>query len=389
MLGTARSQLNGFTSNFQMFPRIRFFGVDSPTGVGTHCSQTVKALQAFQFESIQVQLIKHNYLDQVQAAVSDSADSDVNIFFFPEVYANNLRGTKIYWCVFDASRPNPGYEQWLESFHYIFATSHWGRDIMVERGIDGRKIVVIPEGVDPKFYNPYGRPAPLPASAPGGKTKFLMVGKYEQKKGYREAFEALRIAVEQGANLELLTKSDWINGTNAVLHPEFIQLVQQYQDKFSIVVYTGNFSREQMRTLYYSADYFLHPSRCEGWSLPLIEAIACGTPCITTRFGGHSEYLGFLQETDIIQTTLGPVDCQAFKDAVGHTDGDYGQWAYPDIGDMARRILAAAALPGASGWLGSDYVRQNYCWDLAVDKILHFLHMPTSNPNHKMTNGAF
>ena len=371
------------------YNRIRFFGVDSPTGVGIHCSQTVKAFRSFQFETIQVQLIKHNYINEVQAAVSDSIDSDVNIFFFPEVYANNLKGTKIYWCVFDASRPNSGYEQWLESFHYIFATSHWGRDIMVERGIDASKIVVIPEGVDPKFYNPYGRPAPLPASALGGKTKFLMVGKYEQKKGYREAFEALRIAVEQGANLELLTKSDWINGTNAVLHPEFIQLVQQYQDKFSIVVYNGNFSREQMRTLYYSADYFLHPSRCEGWSLPLIEAIACGTPCITTRFGGHSEYLGFLQETDIIQTTLGPVDCQAFKDAVGHTDGDYGQWAYPDIGDMARRILAAAALPGASGWLGSDYVRQNYCWDLAVDKILHFLHMPTSNPNHKMTNGAF
>jgi hypothetical protein len=69
-----------------MFPRIRFFGVDSPTGVGTHCSQTVKTLQAFQFEAIQVQLIKHNYIDEVQAAVSDSMDTDVNIFFFPEVF---------------------------------------------------------------------------------------------------------------------------------------------------------------------------------------------------------------------------------------------------------------------------------------------------------------
>jgi glycosyltransferase involved in cell wall biosynthesis len=367
-----------------MFPRIRFFGVDSPTGVGTHCSQTVKALQAFQFESIQVQLIKHNYIDEVQAAVSDSMDSDVNIFFFPEVYAHNLKGTKIYWCVFDASRPNPGYEQWLESFHYVFATSHWGRDIMLERGMDGSNIFVVPEGVDPKFYNPYGRPA----AASSGKTRFLMVGKYEQKKGYREAFEALRIAAEQGAQLELLTKSDWINGTNAVLHPEFIQLVQQYQDKFNIVVYTGNFSREQMRTLYYSADYFLHPSRCEGWSLPLIEAIACGTPCITTRFGGHSEYLGFLPDADVIQTTLGPVDCQAFKDAVGHSDGDYGQWAYPDVGDMAQRIAAAAALPGASGLIGSDYVRQHYGWDLAADKILQFLHALGQASSRTLAPGA-
>jgi len=352
-----------------MFTRIRFFGVDTPTGVGTHCSQTVKSLQAFEFQDIQIQLIKHNYINEVQAAVSDSKDSDVNIFFFPEEYANNLKGIKIYWCVFEASRPNSGYEKWLESFHYIFATSKWGRDIMLERGMDGSKIFAIPEGVDPKFYNPYGRPQ----ASPSGKTKFLMVGKYEQKKGYREAFEALRMAVAQGAQLELLTKSDWINGTNAVLHPEFIQLVQQYQDKFSIVVYNGNFSREQIRLLYYSADYFLHPSRCEGWSLPLIEAIACGTPCISTRFGGHSEYLGFLPEAEIIKTTLAPVDCKAYKDAVGHSDGDFGQWAYPDVSDLTQRILAAAARPGASGLVGSDYVRQHYCWNRTADKILHFL----------------
>jgi hypothetical protein len=67
------------------------------------------------------------------------------------------------------------------------------------------------------------------------------------------------------------------------------------------------------------------------------------------------------------------VDCQAFKDAVGHSDGDYGQWAYPDVEDMAQRILTAAALPGASGLVGSDYVRQHYCWDRTADKILQFL----------------
>ena len=352
-----------------MYTRIRFFGVDTPTGVGTHCSQTVKALQAFQFQSIQIQLIKHNYIDEVQSAVSDSQESDVNIFFFPEVYADKLRGVKIYWCVFESSRPNSGYERWLDNFQFIFATSHWGRDIMLEHGMDGGRIIVIPEGVDSTFYNPYDRPL----QAPSGKTKFLMVGKYERKKGYLEAFEALKIAAEKGCKIELLTKSDWINGTNAVLHPEFIQLVQKYQDKFSIIVYTGNFVREQMRMLYYSADYFLHPSRCEGWSLPLIEAIACGTPCISTRFGGHSEYLGFLAETEIIRTNLGPVDCEAFKEATAHKDGDYGQWAYPNVQDLADRIAKVAAQPLALYFPGSNHVREKYSWNKVAEKILYFL----------------
>jgi glycosyltransferase involved in cell wall biosynthesis len=353
-----------------MISRIRFFGPNSPTGMGTHCSQTVKALQAFALENIEVQLINRELIVEVQEAVSDSTDKDVNIFFFPEEVASLLKGIKIYWCVCDADRPNPGYERWLENFHYIFATSHWCRDVLIKWGIDGSRIVVIPEGVDPKLYNPYCRPPRIS----DGKTKFLMVGKYERRKGYLEAFEALRIAVEHGANIELLTKSDWINSSQAVLHPEFIQLVQHYQSIYSISVYTGRYSHTQMRSLYHTADYFLHPSRCEGWSLPLIEAIACGTPVVTSRFGGHSEYLGFLSEDDFIQTRLGPVDCQHYKDAIGkYSDGDYGQWAYPDVTDLAQRILTASSVPGVSDFAGSTYVRQNYCWDRAAEKLMGFL----------------
>lgn len=360
--------------------RIRFFGTDTPTGVGTHCSQTVKALQSFEFENIQVQLIKHNFLGDVQAAFFDSSESDVNIFFFPELYARNLNGIKIYWCVIDASRPHSGYEQWLDTYDYIFAGSHWCRDAMQAYGMDVSKIIVVPEGVDSKFYQPYDRPV-APSSE---KTKFLMVGKYEKKKGYQEAFEALAIAAERGASIELITKSDWINGTTCFLPDEFIHLVKRHQGNFSIVIYSGNFSREQMRTLYYSADYFLHPSRCEGWSLPLIEAIACGTPCITTRYGGHSEYLGFLAQDETIPTTLGPVDCQTFKGILGHSDGDFGQWAYPDVDYLAQLILTASARPRQSGLVGSDYVRQRFSWDLAAEKILHFLHGLIPMGNRKL-----
>ena len=222
--------------------RIRFFGTDTPTGVGTHCSQTVKALQSFEFENIQIQLIKHNFLDEVQAAFFDSSASDVNIFSFPELYAKNLNGIKIYWCEIDASRPHSGYEQWLDTYDYIFAGSHWCRDAMQAYGMDVSKIIVVPEGVDSKFYQPYDRPV-APSSE---KTKFLMVGKYEKKKGYQEAFEALAIAAERGASIELITKSDWINGTTCFLPDEFIHLVKRHQGNFSMVIYGGNFSREQM-----------------------------------------------------------------------------------------------------------------------------------------------
>lgn len=351
-----------------MLQRLRFFGTDTPTGVGTHCSQTIAALKSFQIEKIDIELIKHNYLNEVKMAIENSKETDINIFFFSETYSEYLKGIKIYWCVFESSRLPPGYDNWLDKHHFIFSTSHWGRNIMIECGMDGNKIFVIPEGVDHKFFNPYGRPTAVRNS----KTKFLMVGKYERKKGYIEAFEALKIAAITNPNIELLTKSDWINGSDANLHPEFIQLVQRHMKDFTIQVYTGNFTREQMQSLYYSSDYFLHPSRCEGWSLPLIEAIACGLPCLTTRYGGHSEYLGFLNDEDIIQTVLKPVDCDFFTG--DNNNYDWGQWAFPDVQDLAQRILKATEKPARSGIAGSDYVRKNYSWDVTAEKIINFVY---------------
>jgi glycosyltransferase involved in cell wall biosynthesis len=78
---------------------------------------------------------------------------------------------------------------------------------------------------------------------------------------------------------------------------------------------------------------------------------------------------------ETIKTTLKAVDCAAFKESVGHTDGDWGQWAYPDVQDLAERILSVASLPGACGTEGSDHVRQHYSWDLVAEKILHFLYV--------------
>lgn len=67
------------------------------------------------------------------------------------------------------------------------------------------------------------------------------------------------------------------------------------------------------------------------------------------------------------------MDCQAYKDATGHQDGDYGEWAYPVVTDLAERIATAAMAPRATYFAGSNYVRNNFTWHHAADHLLNFL----------------
>lgn len=48
---------------------------------------------------------------------------------------------------------------------------------------------------------------------------------------------------------------------------------------------------EQLRELYWGADTFLLLSKAEGLGLPVMEAMACGVPCVCTDAGGMAENL--------------------------------------------------------------------------------------------------
>ena len=53
----------------------------------------------------------------------------------------------------------------------------------------------------------------------------------------------------------------------------------------------GGLSDEQLRDLYWGADAFLLTSKAEGLGLPVMEAMACGLPCVCTETGGMAENL--------------------------------------------------------------------------------------------------
>ncbi len=58
------------------------------------------------------------------------------------------------------------------------------------------------------------------------------------------------------------------------------------------VIFTGEVSDRELRALYTAARVFLFPSRTEGFGLPPVEAMHCGTPALVARGGALPETVG-------------------------------------------------------------------------------------------------
>jgi glycosyltransferase involved in cell wall biosynthesis len=58
------------------------------------------------------------------------------------------------------------------------------------------------------------------------------------------------------------------------------------------VIFTGYISDEDLPALYNAADLFVYPSIFEGFGLPPLEAMACGTPVITSNTSSLPEVVG-------------------------------------------------------------------------------------------------
>ena len=60
----------------------------------------------------------------------------------------------------------------------------------------------------------------------------------------------------------------------------------------SIKILPQTLSIDQLRSLYNVADFYVSPYRAEGFNLPVIEAMACGTPAIVTDGGSTDDFCG-------------------------------------------------------------------------------------------------
>jgi glycosyltransferase involved in cell wall biosynthesis len=143
------------------------------------------------------------------------------------------------------------------------------------------KIDVVHHGLDPVFAQIEGLPAGPDQTAP----YVLAVGGVSPRKNTRRLIAAFTRWRERGAHrtgYRLL-----ITGTS--LDREFMEDGAGLPDGVSLLGYVD---KARLPGLYAGAAAFLYPGIYEGFGLPIIEAMACGAPVVTSRTGAAPEVAG-------------------------------------------------------------------------------------------------
>ena len=154
----------------------------------------------------------------------------------------------------------------------------------------------------------------------------LSVGVLEPRKNLPVLLRAYRGLRDEGVRhpLAIVGKRGW-------MFESIFSAVEELQLTHD-VVFTGHVSDADLPYLYNGATVFVYPSIYEGFGLPVLEALACGTPVVTSNVSSLPEIVG---EAGLL---VDPHDPCALSAAIGRLLGD------PNLArSLARRGRERAA----------------------------------------------
>ncbi len=171
----------------------------------------------------------------------------------------------------------------------IWTPSNFSRNAFINSGLDPDKVQIIPNGVDPRIFSPKGNIPDLPTK----KTfRFLYVGGTIYRKGIDILLDAYVRSFTNSDDVCLVIKD--IGGGSYYRGQTAEQLIEQIRKNPTapeILYSKSTISEEQLAELYRACDVLVSPYRGEGFSMPSLEAMACGTPVMVTAGGATDDFV--------------------------------------------------------------------------------------------------
>ena len=284
---------------------------------------------------------------------------DVNIVLCEtnhHLFYDHYDGPKIAYNVWESTLQPQGYFNKLKEFDEMWVPSKWQRECTIAQGYDPNKIKVVPEGVDVHTFYPDNT-----ATHPLTKDKFtfFLAGRWDYRKSIKEIIETFIKTFDKGEEVELIVSVDNPFSNDGLKTTE--ERLKHYgleDDRIKILHFPP---REEYIRLLKSCSVFVSCARAEGWNLPLIEAMACGTPSIYSDCSGQLEFAEGRGIPVRISHEL-PVSASTynhFNDNVGN----YYEPDFNDLGDKMKGVYENYETHKTIALGQSEQLRKDFSWE--------------------------
>jgi glycosyltransferase involved in cell wall biosynthesis len=157
--------------------------------------------------------------------------------------------------------------------------------------IPPERVHVVPEGVDTSNFHPITDAAQVERfrrDFVGTDSPYIAyVGKPTERRNLTPLLHAFaRLRRERGMPHKLLIVGAALPGTSP-----FRQVIRDLQLDDDVIV-RDYASHKEMPFVYNAADLFIYPSSYEGFGMPVLESMACGTPTIALNNTAFPEFAG-------------------------------------------------------------------------------------------------
>lgn len=186
---------------------------------------------------------------------------------------------------------------------------HTALDLQNEWNISAERITVVQGAVDHERFRPVrdaDRQKAVRQRYGIGERPFILgLSRLEPRKNFVRLIEAFHAARQEGNLPHRLV----IGGSKGWLYDSIFARVEELR-LTEHVLFPGFIDDDDLPTLYSAAEFFAYPSLYEGFGLPIIEALACGTPVLTAdnsclpEAGGPGALYAHAESTESIAEAL-------------------------------------------------------------------------------------
>ena len=296
------------------------------------------------------------------------------------IFYDNYVGPKIAYNVWESTLQPQTFFDKLKDFDEVWVPSKWQKNCMVIQGFDSSKIQVVPEGVDSNIFFP--NPEVKHPLTSDGRFKFFLAGRWDYRKSTKEIVETFLSTFSKDEPVDLIVSIDNPFSNDGLKSTEERLKKYGFEDERIKVLHFP--SREDYIDILKSCNVFVSCARSEGWNLPLIESMACGTPSIYSNCSGQLEFaqnkgipVNILFEKSVLSA-----DYNHFNENVGN----YYEPNFSELSEKMRFCYEFYDVIKSKSIEESVEIREKFSWEnigkIGFEKVSQFMEKYSQKPKN-------